>query len=122
MFIINRFIVINILLNARIYKEKPDITPIKIYNLSSPLLNLNIQNSNNNPDKSQNIKSWIYVTISEVLKALRSILNISNNIPIKKPDKINTKKTYNWFSKLSPAYLNIFPSNEEPFLSLVFSK
>ena len=93
--IINKLTLINTLLNINKYKEKPDIIPIKIYSLNSPLLNLNTQNRIKIPVIIQNIKSCKYVIISDVLKAFLKILKQSKNIPIKKPVNIKIKKIYN---------------------------
>ena len=53
------FIFIKILLNVKIYNKNPRIMPKKIYNLNSPLLNLNNEYMIINPDKIQKIASSI---------------------------------------------------------------
>ena len=70
----------------------PIIKPIKINNLSSPLLNLKIEYSISKNVKIQKIKSSQYVIISGVLKLFLNILNISNNNPMMIPSKIKTVK------------------------------
>ena len=53
-----------------------------------------IEYNNNKPVKIQNIRSSVYVIISDVLKLFLNILNMSNNRPIKIPFIVNIKNRF----------------------------
>jgi len=80
--IVNKYIII------------PEQSPIKMYPLISPLLNLNITNNRIAPVIIQKTKSSMQVIKSDVLKLLRAILKTSNIKPIVIPVIVNIKRLY----------------------------
>ena len=78
------------LLSNNKYINIPIKIPKNIYNLISPLLNLNIEYKIKQPVKSQNTISSKHVIKSFVLKTLLNILKKSNSVPIKSPLIVNT--------------------------------
>ena len=78
------------------YIIMPEQSPIKMYPLISPLLNLNITNNRIAPVIIQKTKSSMQVMKSDVLKLLRAILKTSNIKPIIIPVIVNIKRLYIW--------------------------
>ena len=83
---------IYILLNISKYAINPNNIPKKIYSLNSPSVNSKIEYISISPLSIQNIMSCKFVIIFENLKLFRSILKVSNNIPINKPFNMKIKK------------------------------
>ena len=80
-----------------IYIKLPKNNPIKIYNLSSPLLNKKVLIIIKAPEIIQKHISSKYVKKSGVLKVFLNTLKISNIILIVPPTIIKIMKEDNWF-------------------------
>ena len=90
--------------------DKPQDVKYRLFNVDDPAIiepfvsiehkdyKQLIKDNNIKPVKIQNIRSSVYVIISDVLKLFLNILNMSNNRPIKIPFIVNIKNRFAWFS------------------------
>lgn len=111
-------IIIKGLLKVIRYNKKPKIIPIKIYALISPWLNFKMEYTIIIELVIQKQISSKIVKKSFVLNVFLSILKKSKIMPIKNPDNMKIKKTYDWLNIYTP-YLKIL-LNIDVFSELVF--